>query len=65
MVDYVMNYLKEHNIPVTRENYIEINWMGDYDPSKPLPAELEAELPSALQMQDEEETDNEYDEDNR
>lgn len=57
-MDHVLNYMEENNIPVNRKNYIEINWMGDYDPSKPLPAELEAELPSALQMQDEEETDN-------
>lgn len=57
-MDHVLNYMEENNIPITRKNYIEINWMGDYDPSKPLPAELEAELPSALQMQDEEETDN-------
>ena len=57
-MDHVLNYMEENNSPITRKNYIEINWMGDYDPSKPLPAELEAELPSALQMQDEEETDN-------
>ena len=57
-MDHVLNFMEENNIPITRMNYIEINWMGDYDPSKPLPAELEAELPSALQMQDEEETDN-------
>lgn len=57
-MDHVLNFMEENNIPITRKNYIEINWMGDYDPSKPLPAELEAELPSALQMQDEEETDN-------
>lgn len=50
MVDYVMNYLKEHNIPVTRENYIEINWMGEVDPKQPLPAELEAEMPESLQL---------------
>ena len=57
-MDHVLNFMEENNIPITRKNYIEINWMGDYDPSKPLPAELEAELPSALQMQDEEVTDN-------
>ena len=53
-MDHVLNYMEENNIPITRKNYIEINWMGDYDPSKPLPAELEAELPPALQMNEEE-----------
>ena len=58
-MDHVLNYMEENNIPITRKNYIEINWMGDMDPDKPLPAELEAELPSALQIQEEPEKEEE------
>lgn len=50
-MDYTLNYMKENNIPLTRENYIEINWMGDYKADEPLPAELEAELPKQFQLQ--------------
>jgi hypothetical protein len=58
-MDHVLNYMEENNIPITRKNYIEINWMGDRDPNEPLPAELESELPPALQLHDEsEESDN-------
>lgn len=53
MKDYVLDYLKENNLPVTRENYINVNWMGDYDPAEPLPAELEASLPEELQLKGE------------
>lgn len=49
MSDYTLEYLQKHNIPVTRENYIAINWMGDYPGDQPLPAELEASLPTELQ----------------
>jgi uncharacterized lipoprotein YmbA len=52
MIDYVLNYLKKNNIPVTRQSYIEYNWLGQYDWRKPLPAELEAELPKELQLKD-------------
>lgn len=51
--DIVLEYMKEEGIPLTRENYIGINWMGDIeDPSKVLPAELEAELPVQFQHPD-------------
>lgn len=53
-MDYTLEYLKENNLPVTRENYINVNWMGDYDPAEPLPAELEASLPEELQLKGEE-----------
>jgi hypothetical protein len=52
--DITLDALKRRNMPVTRENYILMNWMGDYDPSEPLPAELEAELPDFLQLDAEE-----------
>ena len=47
-MDYVLDWLKENNIPATRRSYVGLNWPGaDYD--KPLPAELEAEIPEELQ----------------
>lgn len=46
MVDYVLEYMKQHNIPLTRENYLEINYMGN--PPDPMPAELEAEIPDEV-----------------
>jgi hypothetical protein len=50
-MDYVLDYLKKADIPVTRKNYVGTNWPGaDYD--KPLPAELEAEIPEELQHED-------------
>jgi hypothetical protein len=48
--DLVVGYLKKLGLPVTRENYIGLNWCGDYQWDKPLPAELEASLPEELQL---------------
>jgi len=48
MVDYVKKYMEKNDIPLTRESYIKLNWPG-VDPKKPLPAELEAELPEEFQ----------------
>lgn len=52
MKDYTLEYLEKNKIPVTRENYVGLNWLGDLDPKEPLPAELEAELPDDLQHPD-------------
>lgn len=49
MSDPIVEYLKKNGIPVTRHNYIGLNWMGDFDPDEELPAELEADLPEELQ----------------
>lgn len=53
MTDHVYDYLKKKG-PVTREDYINLNWMGDIDGvefrNKPLDAELEAEMPEELQF---------------
>ena len=49
-MDYTLEYLKKNGIPVTRENYIGLNWAGDYDSKQALPAELEASLPEELQL---------------
>jgi hypothetical protein len=43
----VLSYMVEHNIKLTRSNYIRIAWMGE--PPEPLGVEEEAELPSFLQ----------------
>jgi len=51
-MDHVIEYMKSKNIPITRDNYIQINWMNSWDPKKPLPAELEAEMPEELQHPD-------------
>ena len=59
MADQIIEYLKENDIPVTRESYIGLNWMGQYDPKQPLPAELEAELPEELQLHEESEEESE------
>ena len=50
-MDYVLDYLKKKGTPVTRENYVSTNWPGA-DPNKPLPAELEADIPKELQHPD-------------
>lgn len=47
-MDYVEQYMKKNDVPLTRENYIELNW-PQVDPKEPLPAELEAELPEEFQ----------------
>jgi hypothetical protein len=46
MPDNITEMMQQGGVPVTRENYIELNW------GKPLPmwdAELEAQLPEELQ----------------
>jgi len=51
-IDYVLAYMKANDIPLTRVNYIGLNWFGDIeDPSEPLDAELEAELPEQFQLE--------------
>lgn len=50
--DEIVKFLRDNKIPVTRANYIGLNWLGDYDPSEPLPAELEMDLPEELQFQE-------------
>lgn len=48
-MDHVYEWLKSKG-PVTRADYVNTNWFGKYDPNRPLPAELEAEIPEELQM---------------
>ena len=45
--DSLAKYMEKIGIPVTRESWIEMNWMPD--PPKPWTAEYEAMLPEELQ----------------
>jgi len=51
-MDFVLEWMKKNNIPVTRENYVALNTLGDADGSDMLDAEQEAELPAELQHPD-------------
>lgn len=48
-MDFVVEYLKKIGQQLTRKNYLALDRPG-VDPSKPLPAELEAELPAEIQL---------------
>ena len=48
--DFVLEYMKEHGIPLTRENYLNEAYMGE--PPEELGPELEAELPEQFQKWD-------------
>lgn len=49
-MDYVLDKMKESGIPMTRENYLELAYMGD--PPEKLSAEEEADLPEEFQLKD-------------
>lgn len=42
--DYVLEWMKEHNVPLTRENYLHINYLG-----QEIPPGAEENLPEELQ----------------
>ena len=46
-MDYVVEFMKRHDVPLTRDNYLQIAYMGN--PPEELDAEDEAELPEELQ----------------
>ena len=48
--DSIMDMLRSCNIPVTRENYLNLAYMGE--PPEELSAEEEANLPPMLQRRD-------------
>ena len=50
MKSAVLEYMKQHNIPLTRENYLQINYMGN--PPEKLDAEQEAEIPAEITDRD-------------
>lgn len=49
--DWVLGYMRKHKIKLTRANYLALDMPG-WDPERELPAELECELPEAIQMHD-------------
>jgi hypothetical protein len=54
MSDCVLDWMRKHDIPLTRENYLNAAYLGDppLDKDGNLPAELEAELPPQFQRPD-------------
>jgi hypothetical protein len=46
--DDIVRYLKELGLPVTREAYIRVNWLGH--PPEPWTEEHEQELPPSLRQ---------------
>jgi hypothetical protein len=48
--DIVLAYMKKHELPLNRQTYVSLAFAGDQDPSQPLPAELEAEIPEEFQL---------------
>jgi len=46
--DIILEFIKRHQIPITREDYREINWMGS--PPAELDAEEEATLPAEFRI---------------
>ena len=48
----VLDYMKKHKIPLTRENYLKIAYLGD--PPEELGAEEEAEIPDEIRNPDQE-----------
>ena len=49
--DSTVLWLQAHGIPVTRENYLALNFLGTtHSPDEPLDGEIEAELPRELQQ---------------
>jgi hypothetical protein len=45
-IDPAVEYLDKHGVPITRENYLNVAYLGD--PPKELGAEQEAALPEEL-----------------
>ena len=51
--DGIVQFLRENGIPVTREAYLTVAYLGN-PPAEPLDGELESELPSYLREEDDE-----------
>ena len=49
--DPTLKFLRDHNLPLTRTNYLAVAWLGN--PPKELDPEAEAEIPDTLQDRDE------------
>jgi hypothetical protein len=50
-MDAVLDYMKEKNIPLTKENYLDLNYLGN--PPESLGGEEESEIPEEIQGQEE------------
>jgi hypothetical protein len=48
MMDCVLDYMENHNIPLTRDNYLDLAYFGN--PPAELSAEEEAELQEQFQV---------------
>ena len=55
LMDSVLRFMKQHDVPVTRENYLDVAYLGN--PPEELSAEEEAELPEQFQVWDTDEDD--------
>lgn len=52
-MDEVLRFMEEHDIPATRQNYLDLAYMGN--PPEVLDAEAEADLPEQFQLEPPEE----------
>lgn len=50
MTDIVLEAMKKHNIPLTRQNYLDIAYMGN--PPEEIGAEIEASIPWEIKYAD-------------
>src|SRR5262249_8125569 len=55
LVDGILAFMKQHDIPLTRENYLDVAYLGN--PPEELSAEEEAELPEEFQVWETDEED--------
>jgi hypothetical protein len=51
-MNHVVNHMKKHGIPVTRENYLDFAYLGN--PPEELGPEEEAELPEEIKSDQDE-----------
>jgi len=51
LMDSVLRFMKQHDVPVTRENYLDVAYLGN--PPEELSAEEQAELPEEFQQHSE------------
>jgi hypothetical protein len=52
--DPTLAYLKKHNMPLTRENYLQLAFMGNPPDDEELDSEFESSLPEAIRKKSEE-----------
>lgn len=47
-INYVLDWMRANKVPLTKENYLHINYLGQDVPEEPLDGELEAEIPREI-----------------